>query len=117
MLTRSRKYSTMPIKDELKDYFEKLVKPLVTNANMEEILGKFKREVISKFEETITEQEKRITRLKSTLALRENTIDVLLLSKLEVKADDNEQYSRRSCLRIHGATKIWKIFCQIAMKK
>ena len=92
----------MPIKDELKDYFEKLVKPLVTNANMEEILGKFKREVISKFEETITEQEKRITRLESTLALRENTIDVLLLSKLEVKADDNEQYSRRSCLRIHG---------------
>ena len=35
------------------------------------------------------------------MALRENTIDVLL-SKLEIKADDNEQYNRRSCLRIHG---------------
>ena len=33
-----------------------------------------------------------------------NTIDVLL-SKLEVKADDNERYSRRSCLRIHGINK------------
>ena len=61
----------MPINDELKDYYEMLVKPLVTNANIEEILDKFKREVISKFEEKITEQEKRITRLESTLALHE----------------------------------------------
>ena len=29
--------------------------------------------------------------------MNENTIDQLL-----IKCDDNEQYSRRSCLRIHG---------------
>ena len=100
MLTRSRS-SSMAITDELKDYFENLVKPLVTNAYMEQILGKFKSEVVTKLEEIGTEHENRITCLESTLALRQNTIDVLL-SELEVKADDNEQYSRRSCLRIHG---------------
>ena len=31
------------------------------------------------------------------ITIHENTIDQLL-----VKCDDNEQYSRRSCLRIHG---------------
>ena len=34
---------------------------------------------------------------KSIITIHENTIDQLL-----VKCDDNEQYSRRSCLRIHG---------------
>ena len=100
MLTRSRS-SSMAITDELKDYFENLVNPLVTNAYMEQILGKFKSEVVTKFEEIVTEHENRITCLEATLALRKNTMDVLL-SELEVKADDNEQYSRRSCLRIHG---------------
>ena len=36
-------------------------------------------------------------KLESIIIIHENTIDQLL-----VKCDDNEQYSRRSCLRIHG---------------
>ena len=35
--------------------------------------------------------------LESKLSVKQNIID-----HLEIKCDDNEQYSRRSCLRIHG---------------
>ena len=35
--------------------------------------------------------------MESKLAMKQNIID-----HLEIKCDDNEQYSRRSCLRIHG---------------
>ena len=35
--------------------------------------------------------------LRGKIAIQANTIDQLI-----IKCDDNEQYSRRSCLRIHG---------------
>ena len=35
--------------------------------------------------------------MESKLAIKQNVID-----NLEIKCDDNEQYSRRSCLRVHG---------------
>ena len=89
---------------EVKEYFEELVRPLVTNTYLEELFEKFKNEVVLPFEKKINEQEKRITHLESTLAISQNTVDVLLgkLEEIEVRTDDNEQYSRRSCLRIHG---------------
>ena len=93
--------ANMLITEEVKDYFENLVKPLVTNKSLEDVLEKFTKEVISKFEGKIKEHEERITRLESTLSLRQNTIDILL-AKVDARSDDNEQYSRRSCLRIHG---------------
>ena len=39
--------------------------------------------------------------MESTLALRQKAVDVLL-DDFEIKVDNNEQYSRRACLRIHG---------------
>ena len=35
--------------------------------------------------------------MESKLTMKQNIID-----HLEIKCDDNEQYSQRSCLRIHG---------------
>ena len=98
---RSNKSNKMAIGEEFKIYFENLIKPLVTNINLQESLQIFKDEIVSKFEEKIAEQDKKITQLESNLALKQKTIDVLL-SNLEKKADENEQYSRRSCLRING---------------
>ena len=48
-------------------------------------------------EDKFKEQHDRIEELESKLAMKQNIID-----HLEIKCDDNEQYSRRSCLRIHG---------------
>ena len=49
-------------------------------------------------------QNKKIEELENVLAIRDNTINVLQerIDAIEVHADDNEQYSRRSCLRIHN---------------
>ena len=55
------------------------------------------KEVISKFESKISEQNDKIYELESQVAIQEKTINNLL-----TKCDDNEQYSRCSCLRIHG---------------
>ena len=83
--------------EELKCYFEKLIEPLVTNNSLEELFNKLKDEIVKNFDEKISEQNVKIEKLESIITIHENTIDQLL-----VKCDDNEQYSRRSCLRIHG---------------
>ena len=82
---------------ELKCYFEKLYEPLVTNNSSEELFNKLKDEIIKKIDEKFSEQNTKIEKLESIITIYENTIDQLL-----IKCDDNEQYSRRSCLRIHG---------------
>ena len=89
------KMTTAP--EELKCYFEKLIEPLVTNNSLEELFNKLKDEIMKKFDKKISEQNAKIEKLESIIAIHENTIDQLL-----IKCDDNEQYSRRSCLRIHG---------------
>ena len=58
---------------------------------------KLKEKIISKFEEKFDEQNRKIDELKGKIVIQANTIDQLI-----IKCDDNEQYSRRSCLRIHG---------------
>ena len=47
---------------------------------------------------------KKIEELESDLLIKENTINLLRkrLDVVEVTTDDNEQYSKRSCLKIHG---------------
>ena len=89
------KMTTAP--EELKCYFEKLIEPLVTNNSLEGLFNKLKYEIMKKFDEKISEQNAKIEKLESIITIHENTIDQLL-----IKCDDNEQYSRRSCLRIHG---------------
>ena len=96
-MVNTRSTSGMSISTELQEYFTDLVKPLATNLDMIEMLEKFKGEIVEKFELKLREQEKKICELESTLELRHNIID-----KLMIACDDNEQYPRRSCLRING---------------
>ena len=56
-----------------------------------------KDEIISKFEEKFDEQNRKIDELEGKIAIEANTLDQLI-----IKCDDNEQYSRHSCLRIRG---------------
>ena len=51
---------------------------------------------MKKLDEKISEQNAKIEKLESIITIHENTIDQLL-----IKCDDNEQYGRRSYLRIH----------------
>ena len=81
----------------MKYYFEKLIEPLVTNKLLEDLLNILKDDLSKKFDEKISEQSAKIEKFGSIISIYENTIDQLL-----VKCNDNEQYSRRSCLRIHG---------------
>ena len=85
------------VSKEIRDYFSELIKPLATNTGIKEMFDKLKEEILSKFETKIKEQDDKIHELESRVVIQEQTINNLL-----VKCDDNEQYSRRSCLRIHG---------------
>ena len=94
--TRSQSKS-MFITSEMRDYFENLMKPLVTNDKLEQLLKSFQDGLMKKIEDKFNEQNTRIEELESKLAIKQNIID-----NLEIKCDDNEQDSRRSCLRVHG---------------
>ena len=94
--TRSQSKS-MSITTEIRDYFENLVKPLVTNEKLEQMFKSFEEGLMKKIENKFKEQNSRIEKLESEIALKQNVIE-----NLEIKCDDNEQYSRRSCLRVHG---------------
>ena len=93
----SAKITNMSVSQEICEYFSELVKPLATNEILEDIFKKLKEEIISKFEEKFDEQNRKIDVLEGKIAIQANTIDQLI-----IKRDDNEQYSRRSCLRIQG---------------
>ena len=82
---------------KIRKYFSELIKPLATNTSLKEMFDKMKEEVISKFESKISEQNDKIYELESRVAIQEETINNLL-----TKCDVNEQYSRRTYLRIHG---------------
>ena len=99
VVTRSsaKSESMSDISEEIRKYFSELIKPLATNTSLKEMFDKMKEEVISKFESKISEQNDKIYELESRVAIQEQTINNLL-----TKCDDNEQHSRRSCLRIHG---------------
>ena len=98
VVTRSSaKITNMSLKQEIREYFSELVKPLATNEILEDMLKKLKEETISKFEEKLDKQNRKIDELGGKTAVQADTIDQLI-----IKCDDNEQYSRYSCLRIHG---------------
>ena len=98
VVTRSSaKITNISVSQEIREYFSELVKPLATNEILEDMFKKLKEEIISKFEEKFNEQNRKIDELEGKIAIQENTTDQLIS-----KCDDDEQYSRRSCLRIHG---------------
>ena len=79
----------MSIRAEVSEYFENLIKSLVTNQPLEELLWKSKDGNISKFEQNLKVQE-----LESKNNTQGNGFKNL--------SDDNKQCSRHSCLRLHG---------------
>ena len=83
---------------ELRDYFSELIQPLATNECSEQMFQKLKEEMATKFKERFIEKNKKIDELQERVSFQENTINQLL-----IKCNDNEQYSRRNCLRIHGS--------------
>ena len=93
----TRSYSRSDKMSVSQDYFSELIQPLATNACLEQMFQKLKEEIVTKFEERFMEQSKKIDELEERVLFQENTINQLLM-----KCDDNEQYSRRNCLRIHG---------------
>ena len=94
--TRSQS-KIMSITRELRDYFESLMEPLVTNEKLEQVFKSFQDGLMKKIEDKFKKQNTRTEELESKLAIKQNVTD-----NLEIKCDDNEQYSRRSCLRVHG---------------
>ena len=86
----------MSVSQEIREYFSELVRRLVTNKIWEDMFKKLNEEIISKSEEKIDEQNRKIDKLEGKIAIQANTIDQLI-----IKCDDNEQYSRLNYLRIH----------------
>ena len=93
--TRSKSKFTMSIAAEVHDYFESLIKPLVTNESLEKLLGAFQEKIVKRFEEKLDEQNAKTIELQSIIPIQDNA-----LQRLEIRSDDSEQYSRHSGVRI-----------------
>ena len=91
----SAKTTNISVSQEIREYFSELVKPLATNVILEDMFKELKKEIISKFEEKFDEQNRKIDELEGKIAIQANTVDQFI-----IKCD--EQYSRRSSLRIQG---------------
>ena len=73
IITRSMSSGVnMSITAEVREYFENLIKPLVTNQSLEELLCKFKEGIISKFEDKLKEENLKIQELESKIHSQEN---------------------------------------------
>ena len=59
------------VSKEIPDYFTKLVEPLVTSQRLEKVFGKFKEEIIERFDEKFTVQNQKIVDLEKKIALQD----------------------------------------------
>ena len=91
----SQEDKKMVVSTEISDYFTKLVEPLITTQRLDEKFGKFKEEIIERFQEKFTSENHKIVDLEEKIALQEKKIE-----NLNIKCDHNEQYNRRYCLRM-----------------
>ena len=101
----------MAVSNEVKDYFANLIEPLATHYSIQKMFDDFEKNIVSKIEKLEKhneEQVRRIEMLEANCSLRQNIIDNLHehVKQLERNCDSNEQYSRRTCLRINGIE--WK---------
>ena len=92
----SQEDKKMVVSTEISDYFTKLVEPLITTQRLDEKFGKFKEEIIERFQEKFTSENHKIVDLEEKIALQEKKIE-----NLNIKCDHNEQYNRRYCLRMN----------------
>ena len=91
----SAKTTNLSVSQGIHEYFPELVKLFATNEILEDMFKKSKEEIISKFKEKFDEQNRKIDELEGKIAIQANTVDQFI-----IKCD--EQYSRRSSLRIQG---------------
>ena len=91
----SAKTTNLSVSQGIHEYFSELVKLFATNEILEDMFKKSKEEIISKFKEKFDEQNRKIDELEGKIAIQANTVDQFI-----IKCD--EQYSRRSSLRIQG---------------
>ena len=64
----------MVVSKETSDYFTKFVEPMVSKQRLEEMFGKFKEEILERFEEKFTAQNQRIVDLEKNIPLQEKKI-------------------------------------------
>ena len=111
LTSSSAKTENMAISEEIRNNFSDLIKPLAINQSLEEMFSKLKEEIVSKFEEKLQQQINQIEKLEGKLEKQANRINELegqialhkkMSDLLEIKCDNNEQYSRRNSIRIHG---------------
>ena len=82
IITRSKSSGlNTSITAEVREYFDNLIKPLVTNKYLEELLYKLKKGILSKFEDKLSEQNLKIQELESKIHWQENAF-----RKLEIIA-------------------------------
>ena len=93
----STKDKKMVVSKGNSNYFTKLVEPLVTTQRLEEIFGKLKKKIIKRFEEKFPAENQKIVDLEEKISLQEKTI-----KNLSIKRDENDQCSRRYCIRMQG---------------
>ena len=67
----------MSITSEMREYFENLIKPLVTNETLEQQPKSFQDGLMKKFDDEFKEQNDRIEELESKLVMKQNFIDHL----------------------------------------
>ena len=63
------------VSKETSDYFTKSVEPMVSKQRLEEMFGKFKEEILERFEEKFTAQNQRIVDLEKNIPLQEKKIE------------------------------------------
>ena len=97
MASYSTRSKSMAISEEVKQFFQDLVEPLVTYERLDEMLTKLNDKIVGNFEKIVNEQNEKIEALESKVAVQNNIIE-----KLKIEADNNQQYQRRSNLRVHG---------------
>ena len=67
----------MSIAAEVRDYFESLIKPLVTNESLEKLLEAFQEKIVKRFEEKLDELNAKIIELQSKIAIQHNALQRL----------------------------------------
>ena len=88
------------ISEEIIKELKKLIEPLATNKNLEILettVNKFREEIIHTFDLKLKEKQEKIDYLNSQFEAQK-----IVIEHLEVKIDSNQQYARRSSLRVHG---------------
>lgn len=105
VVTRSANMES--ISDEVKSYFDSLIKPLLVKTDqIVELLTTIdaqQREITS-LKAAVTEQDSRIIKLQADLAVKDSAIIALQRSREagNVTVDDLQQYTRRHSVRING---------------